>query len=43
MNLTSWGMYPIIKNKSLVFSDEQQLKNHVNFRKMFLIVCFFDF
>jgi FAD/FMN-containing dehydrogenase len=29
MQLNSWGMYPIIKNKSLEFSDEKQLKNHI--------------
>lgn len=29
MQLNSWGMYPIIKNKSLIFSDEKQLKNYL--------------
>jgi len=30
MSLNSWGMYPIIKNKSLVFTDNKQLQKHLS-------------
>jgi len=29
MNLNSWGMYPIIKNKLFVLNDEKRLKNQL--------------
>ena len=30
MNLNSWGMYPIIKNKSFALKDKNDLKNKLN-------------
>jgi decaprenylphospho-beta-D-ribofuranose 2-oxidase len=33
MNLTSWGMYPIIKNKSFGLKDEKSLKGHLETKR----------
>ena len=30
MSLNSWGMYPIIKNKSFVLNDEKRLSDHIS-------------
>lgn len=36
MNLNSWGMYPIIKNKSIVLQDKVSLKNVITNEKIFI-------